>query len=258
MIEAATDVLIARSRVQETWSPVVLASVAAHAAAVAALLFMPAADFSDDAPKTVMTISLGGAPGPRAGGMSPIGGRTVQEVAPPEAAPTRAEAPPATKAPEMTLPSKDARPRQETKTAAAAKEAVGKTTTKGAEVQEGSARADTGGRGQGFGLSGGGGTGGGVTLDVGNFCCPEYLERMVQVIQRNWVSKQNLVGRTGMKFTIDRNGTLRDVQVERPSGFTPLDLAAQRALLVTARVPELPATFPNQSLTVHMNFEYQR
>src|SRR5215471_7295875 len=110
MIESATDVIVARSHAQESWTPVVVASVIAHALAVSTFIFMPAADFHD-APKTVMTISLGGAPGPRAGGMTPMGGRAVQEVAPPEAPKTRAEAPPATKAAEMTLPSKNARPR---------------------------------------------------------------------------------------------------------------------------------------------------
>ena len=60
-----------------------------------------------------------------------------------------------------------------------------------------------------------------------------------------------------MKFTITRGGAIEQVQVERPSGFVALDLAAQRALLLT-RLPELPAQFPNPTLTVHMRFEYSR
>ena len=44
--------------------------------------------------------------------------------------------------------------------------------------------------------------------------------------------------------------------VERPSGFLALDLAAERALLIT-RLPELPAQFPNPTLTVHVTFDYQ-
>src|SRR5215510_9899460 len=106
MIEAATDVLIARSRVDESWTRVIVTSLIAHVAVVSAFILMPSVDLTKNVPKTVMTISLGGAPGPRAGGMSPIGGRTVQEVATEPA--KRAEAPPATKAPEMTLPSKNA------------------------------------------------------------------------------------------------------------------------------------------------------
>lgn len=257
MIEAATDVLVARMHAQESWTPVVVVSVIAHALAAAAVVFMPATDFSHDAPKTVMTISLGGSPGPSAGGMTPMGGRAVQEVAA-EAAKPRAEAPPATKTPEMTLPSKNARTRQETHTQIAAKDAAGHTTTKGAEVQAGSARADTGARGQGFGLTGGGGAGAGARLDVGDFCCPEYLETVVQMIQRNSNFKQGVAGTTVMKVTIQRDGALTGIQVERPSGFPTLDLASQRALLMTQRVTPLPAPFPNPTLTVHFTFEYQR
>lgn len=260
MIEAATDVIIARARDHETWAPVVVLSIAAHVALVATVVLMPSRDVST-APKTVMSISLGGAPGPRAGGMTPMGGRAVQEVAP-EAARPRAQTPPAIKAPSMTLPSKNARVRPraqaETRPEVASREAAGRKLTTGDEVREGSARADTGARGQGFGLTGGGGTGAGAYLDVGDFCCPEYLETVVQTIQRNWVAKQGFAGQTLMKFTIDRTGTLTDVLVEHPSGFVALDLAAQRALVSTQRVPPLPSLFPSPNLTVHLRFEYQR
>ena len=55
-----------------------------------------------------MTISLGGAPGPRTGGLTPMGGRTVQ-APPPGAGEAGAETPPAPKTPEMALPTKNAR-----------------------------------------------------------------------------------------------------------------------------------------------------
>jgi TonB family protein len=80
---------------------------------------------------------------------------------------------------------------------------------------------------------------------------------MMDLIQRNWSSKQGVVGTTTMKFTISRGGAIEQVQVEIPSGFYALDLAAQRALLLT-RLPELPAQYPNASLGVHMRFEYSR
>src|SRR5260221_9632864 len=102
MIESATEVIVARAHDHESWTPGVAASVAAHAVLIAGLLFMPGRDFTKDLPKTVMSISLGGAPGPRAGGMTPMGGKAVQEVAEAAAKP-RAETPPAAKAPEMTL-----------------------------------------------------------------------------------------------------------------------------------------------------------
>ena len=123
--------------------------------------------------------------------------------------------------------------------------------------QPGVTRTETGARGQGFGLATGGAGGSGVQLDVANFCCPEYIEQMVTLIQRNWQSSQGVTGSTVMKFTINRVGSIQGVMVERPSGFLALDLAAERALLIT-RLPELPPQFPNPTLTVHLTFEYQR
>ncbi|MGH7335976.1 MAG: hypothetical protein ACREI7_00235, partial [Myxococcota bacterium] len=82
MIEAVSDVIAARSRAPEGLSKMVAVSVAVHVAALAALLLAPAPDFTDEVPRTVMTISLGGAPGPRSGGMTPIGGRAVQAPLP--------------------------------------------------------------------------------------------------------------------------------------------------------------------------------
>jgi len=258
VLEAATDIIVARSQDRESWMGVVGVSVVGHLALGAAILLMPTRDSTQDLPKTVMSISLGGAPGPRAGGMTPMGGRAVQAVAPPPAKP-RAEAPPAARMPKMTLPSKTTRPaRAETKPAITTEAAVGRTPTTGDEVRQGTARADTGARGQGFGLTGGGGAGAGAYLDVGDFCCPEYLETVVQAIQRNWSSKQGATGQTLMKFTIERGGLLTAVLVEKPSGFAVLDTAATRALLLTQRVPPLPAAFPNPNLTVHLRFEYQR
>ncbi|MGE0392925.1 MAG: energy transducer TonB [Vicinamibacterales bacterium] len=255
--DAVTGVIAARDASGERWAPVVAFSIALHALLVAAVLLLPMADQADDVPRTVMTISLGGTAGPRTGGMTPMGGKEVQAVRQPEE--RRAETPPAAKPPEMTLPSKTAtvRPKREVPKQAA-KDATARRLSAGEEVQEGSARADTGARGQGFGLTGGGGSGTGAYLDVGDFCCPEYLETVMQVIQRNWVAKQGLTGQTLMKFTVLRTGQLTAVQVERPSGFAALDMAAQRALLLTARVPPLPAAFSNPDLTIHLRFDYQR
>jgi TonB family protein len=256
MNEAATQVILARAAGPQGLNKTIAWSVAAHVAIVAFFIYMPDSwrGQVNEEPRTVMTISLGGAPGPRAGGMTQMGGRTVQAPAPEEPV-RRAEAPPAAKPPAMTLPTENARPQPRPERAPP--EASGRTLTTGPEPQEGPARAETNARGQGFGLTTGGGGGTGVQLDVGNFCCPEYLEQMTSLIQRNWTSKHGVAGTTTMKFTIARGGAIEQVAVEIPSGFYALDLAAQRALLLT-RLPELPPQFPNPSLTVHMRFEYSR
>jgi TonB family protein len=257
MIESVTDIIVARSRQSQDLKPMVVWSIAIHALAAALIVLAPH-NSAQEAPKTVMTISLGGSPGPRAGGMTQMGGRAIQAPAPPQPV-RRAETAPAPTRPAMTLPDPKARTRPQPKPEQAPKDATGRTATTGPEPREGSAQADTSARGKGFGLStGGGGAGGAVQLDVGNFCCPEYLEQMVSIIQRNWQQNHNTVGSTIMKFTIRRDGTIDTAQVEKTSGFYALDNDAQRALLLTARLPPLPGAFTNPSLTVHMRFDYQR
>ena len=66
------------------------------------------------------------------------------------------------------------------------------------------------------------------------------------------------VGQAIVRFTIQRDGRLTDAVVERQSGNPALDLAALRAIVVTRQLTPLPAAFPNPSLTVHLNFEYQQ
>src|SRR5439155_12523456 len=128
----------------------------------------------------------------------------------------------------MTMPLPNARPtkaapRSEVK--AAPDEARGRTPTRGAEKTAGSTVADTGVRGQGFGLSSGGGPGSGSTLDVADFCCPEYLATMMLQIRRGWNPNQGATGLAIVKFTIQRNGMLTDVTIFKTSGTPTLDLA---------------------------------
>lgn len=241
--------------------PMVGVSAAAHAAMLVVLAMVPGllGLRPIDESRTVMTVSLGGAPGPRAGGMTPMGGRPAQAAAdaPPQARPEPVR-PPAAKAPDMTVPVKEA-PREKLPKApvkAAPEDARGTVPIRAPRERLGSAVAETGGQGLGLGLStGGGGTGGEIA--VGDFCCPEYLTTMLQLIQRNWNEKQQVGGMTTMRFTVRRDGTVTDVQVATPSGYAALDLAAQRALALT-RLPPLPPAYTNPQLTIHLNFQYQR
>jgi TonB family protein len=206
-----------------------------------------------------MTISLsGGGEGPRAGGMSTIGGRAIQTETPPDA---RREAlrPPAPETPEMTIPVPNAKPAKPTpEVKQAPDEARGRTPTRGKEVAAGSAVAETGARGQGFGLSTGGGAGTGSTIDAVNFCCPDYIVLMIDRIRANWVQSHETTASNYVKFTIQRDGRITDVVLEKSSGFQNLDLASQRALYATKTLNPLPAGYPNPALTIHLHFEYIR
>jgi periplasmic protein TonB len=166
--------------------------------------------------------------------------------------------PPAEKVPDMTIPVPGAKPLRKPPRTSSDEGTSRTATPSSAQPTPGSAVAETGARGAGFGLSTGGGGGTGGYLDVQNFCCPDYLATMLQLIQRNWSSKQQVAGEAQLKFTIQKDGRITDVAVERSSGYFALDQTAERALLVTRQLQPLPGAFPEDQLTVHLRFQYQR
>ena len=208
----------------------------------------------------VMSVSLGGPAGPSQGGQTALTARPVQEILPLEEADRpQWEQPPVPAPPEMTIPSPEARRRAEADVAveSAPDESRGRTPTRGPELREGNALAETGTQGAGLGLSAGG-LGSGGYLEVGDFCCPEYLGIMTQLIRQRWVNQQEFTGSVMMKFTIERDGQIINIVRETTSGYLALDQSAERALRLTRMLPPLPPRFPEDDLTVHLNFEYQR
>jgi protein TonB len=260
MQDPTSQVLIPRRARADDIGTVVAVSAAAHVVLIAGLLLAPWSRPTAAFDEPLMTISLGGAPGPRAGGLTSIGGRPVQREEPeppPKPEPVR---PPAPATPAMTVPVKEPprpapkKPPEPVKVAPEESRLRTPPTT-GPQVTPGSAVAQTGATGLDLGLStGGGGTGGEINL--ADFCCPGYLETMIQLINRQWNPRQGIPGRTTMRFTIDREGAVSDVVLVQSSGYAVLDMAAQRALL-TLRLPPLPSAYTNSQLTVHLNFQYQ-
>lgn len=258
-----TDIL--RDRMQEPagFQRMVTASIALHAVVVAAVVLAPRGLFqrASEPPSTVMTISLGGGgEGPRNGGMTTMGGRPVQVQTPPEEIAKReAVRPPAAKTPEMVLPMKaPAKPaKAPPDVKQAPDEARGRTPTKGAQVAAGTAIAETGIRGQGFGLSSGGGPGSGSTLDVADFCCPDYIVTMLERIRASWQQQQGSSGIVIVHFMIQRDGRLTNYEVVQPSGSSVLDLAALRAVAQTRQISPLPTQYLNPTLGLRLSFEYK-
>jgi TonB family protein len=255
-MDAVSAVLVQRSREAERLTPLLGWSAAAHVALTLLVAVVPASwlgTVSREQENTIQ-VSLAGPVGPRDGGLATQGGRPTQEERPPELKsvrePVRA---PAAKAPEMMEPTKTAPKKSDAKTDA--KDPRSRTPTKGEKIEQGNAAAQTAGRGQGFGLSsGGGGTGG--YLDVANFCCPDYLATMLDLINRNWNSKQGARGTTLVKFDIERDGRITNVIVEKSSGVPALDYFSQRSLALTRQFPPLPAAYTGERLTLHLYMDY--
>lgn len=257
-MDAVSEVLIARAPKDDGLTSMLGASAVAHLVLVIALVVLPAAWFgaSNKPPETIMQISLGGPIGPSDGGLATLGGRTIQQAVPVEPKkPIEPVRPPAAKTPEMVEPSK-APPKKVTPNKVESKDPRSTRPTKGAEVQQGTSVAETKAKGMGFGLSSGfGGEGG--RLEIGDFCCPEYLATMSSLIKRNWNSQVGAVGRTHMRFVIQRDGRIVDITVEQSSGVETMDGYARRALILT-KLPPLPAAYTEAALAVHLYFDYQR
>jgi periplasmic protein TonB len=267
-MEAVTAILIDRGQDPRGLSPMLACSIALHVVIAGAIVFGPGrwlSGASAQVPRVVMDVSLGGGSrGPANGGANPLGGRPVQQVAPaPVARPEPLRAP-AAKTPEMTVPApapkvkpkpaKAEPPPPEVK--AAPEEARGRIPTTGPEEKFGSSFAETGATGLALGLATGG-AGAGTSLDVGNFCCPDYLGIMTRRIKENWDAQQGVSGISVMRFTILRDGRITDIGVEQSAGYV-LDLAAQRSLQRLRQLPPLPPAYTFPNLTVYLRFEYQR
>jgi TonB family protein len=263
MHEAVSDILLERARESDRVGQMMLISCLAHVLLLAALIVMPSnwrmSSRSTDV--TPMTITLSSGSGPDTGGMTPVAGRPVQEVAA-QAKPAPI-APPVSKPPEMVAPESKITPKTPPKpTERPVDKSTARKPTTGPEVKAGDARADTGGAAIPFGgltrPSGASSAGAAVTTDYANFCCPGYLNQMVDFIKRNWNANQGAAGEVGVKFTIRRDGTITGVELEKPSNVSLLDLESQRALVKTRTLPPLPREFPENNLTVHLVFDYHR
>ena len=261
MREAVSDIIAERSQATQGVMRLVVVSMVAHVVLLAVMAWNPGFwTGRHEAESEPMVISLGGAEGPDAGGLNSLSARPVQEVAPPEARP-RVEPQPAPKPPEMTVPEPAAKttPKPSKPIEKPAEKTSSRKPTTGAEVKTGSAVADTGSTAQVpfGGLSTGGGGTGGARVDAPNFCCPAYLSSVVQLIKRNWGQNQGSSGKNTVKFVVQRDGRVTDVEVEESAGQL-LDIASRRALVVTNTVPPLPREFAGDKLTIHLVFEYTR
>jgi TonB family protein len=259
------DVLRDRVGEPDGFQRMAVISVLVHLALFATLVLMPGRWLSlrEDTPKTVMTITLdGGNGGPNNGGMTSIGGKAVQAETPEVPKVREPQTAPAPVTPKMTVPIPSKVPAKPSKPAPEVKQAPdqakGRAPTKGFETRAGSALAETGARGLGFGLSTSGGVGSGSTLDVENFCCPDYIALMVEKIRTSWDARAEVAGLVIVKYTIQRDGTIVNASIEKPSGYTALDINALRAVVGARQLLPLPAAFPDPTLTVHLNFDYRR
>ena len=85
-----------------------------------------------------------------------------------------------------------------------------------------------------------------------------YLNVILSRISDNWLNpyagEAKILNATVM-FVIERDGTVRDVKIEKKSGDGAYDASCERALLVLDRLPPLPPEFTGPRLKLHLEFE---
>lgn len=263
MREEVDDVLALRAHDPAGLSRMITLSFAVHLGVVALAILVPREWlFKAKAPVTLMTISLGGTSGPQTTGMTPLGGRPVDQATP---EPKRPEVtkPVAAKPEEITLPVKAAPPpKVQSKPTETPKPPAPTTTppSTGRQVTTGSSRVETGAKGEGTGLAlnSGGGTGG--QLVPSDFCCPGYISEMVTTIKSRWEERPagGERGEVVVRYTIQRDGRVTDVDVEKGATFL-LNNASRRPFILPGplQLKPLPAEFTDRTLTIHLTFVYK-
>jgi protein TonB len=100
---------------------------------------------------------------------------------------------------------------------------------------------------------------GGFAFDPQGADFTHWINHLKNEVYRNWIMPQpalfGMRGHVDLEFTVDRDGTLRDVTLLKSSGNTALDRAAQNALLGSQPLP-LPADYAPQSLQMQVTFFY--
>jgi TonB family protein len=89
-----------------------------------------------------------------------------------------------------------------------------------------------------------------------------YAQSMVSRIRVNWYGNMPQIIRSGMKgvvtirFTIQRDGRITDIQTLESSEIPPYDFAARKAIELSSPLNPLPKDFPKQSERVTAMFYY--
>ena len=96
-----------------------------------------------------------------------------------------------------------------------------------------------------------------LTTDSANFPYPWYITQVREALWTAWTEKMPSGGslRCTVRFTINRNGSIKSVSVEKTSGNRLFDNAAESSVHSAAPFAALPDDFYEDRLTVHVEFK---
>ena len=101
----------------------------------------------------------------------------------------------------------------------------------------------------------------GLTFDTSGFKNRGYMRMLKERIESIWkypkeAARRGISGDLYMKFTINKNGSLRDIELLRTSGHSELDDAAIKAIKRAAPFWPLPEDWDKDSLEIKGHFIY--
>lgn len=100
----------------------------------------------------------------------------------------------------------------------------------------------------------------GSSYSIGDIDISPWADETIRKIQENWSipeeSSARIKGNVGIYLKIRREGELISSEIVESSGFSSLDQAALKAIDASFPLPELPASFPADSLEIYLVFDY--
>ena len=247
MHDAVADVLAAREHERATsLGSMVVVSLLLHAVLFGVLI--AGARRAPEAPKIQqLNIRFAGSPVPAA--------RPARPAAKPaevKAAARPVEAPPEPKVEPKPVKKEAYAPKQESLFGRSEKKVAPPEPATAPEPATGSPAAESDVQ-PGFALPGVGAAG--VTgFEGGDFPYTIYVNQMLTKIGRNWKRPQAGELLAQVYYVIERDGRVRDVEIEKSSGSPAFDRAALRAVIDSSPLPPLPFGYSGTWLGVHLTF----
>jgi colicin import membrane protein len=100
---------------------------------------------------------------------------------------------------------------------------------------------------------------GGLFFDPEGADFTAWINHFKNEVYRNWIvplpAQLNFRGHVDIEFTVERDGTMTNLRLEKSAGQPAMDRAAQNALVASRFLP-LPGDFRPQRVTMHVSFLY--
>jgi len=101
-----------------------------------------------------------------------------------------------------------------------------------------------------------------MAFDAKDFEWGPYAQRIYRIIERNWHKMlrttvvPGLSGASQLRFRIDRNGRISQLELLAEAGWVALDQAALASIQMSNPLPNLPAAYPHKDVGLTLGYYY--